>query len=153
MKRKYPLIITGILVFGFLFYYIAWSISPGSYGKAETYELNISEETLIEIIKQVKVEENLKTNSFTDHKNGHWFSIYFEYKDKNQIIHALTRPKNKETTTFYFSGYKNKTDRGNWIDANEYFWWWKNSKVKKEFESRILNKIEQKIKTQAINTD
>ena len=56
MKRKYSLIIIGILVFGFLFYYIAWSISPGSYGKAETYELNISEETLIEIINQVKVE-------------------------------------------------------------------------------------------------
>ena len=153
MIRKYSLIVISILVVGLLFYYIAWSISPGSYGKAESYELNISEETLIEIINEVKSENNLDTNSFAHHKNGHWFSVYFEYKDKNQIIHALTRPKNKKSTTFYFSAYKNKTDSGNWIDANEYFWWWKNSKAKKEFESRILNKIEQKINTQALNTD
>ena len=153
MIRKYSLIVISILVVGLLFYYIGWSFSPGSYGKAETYELNISEETLIEIINEVKSENNLDTNSFADHKNGHWFSIYFEYKDKNQIIHALIRPKNKKSTTFYFSAYKNKTDSGNWIDANEYFWWWKNSQAKKEFESRILNKIEQKTKTQVLNTD
>ena len=48
--------------------------------------------------------------------------------------------KNKTTTTFYFANYKNKTDLGNWIDANEYFWWWKNSKAKIEFEERILKK-------------
>ena len=152
MKKKYSFIVIGILVFGILFYYIGWSFSPGSYGKAETYELNTSEKTLIEIINEVKSENNLNTNSFADHKKGHWYSIYFEYNDKNQIIHALTRPKNKTTTTFYFSGYKNKTDIGNWIDANEYFWWWKNSKAKKEFETRILNKIEEKIKKRKPNT-
>jgi len=147
LKKKYSLIIIGILVFGFLFYYLGWSFSPGSYGRAETYELNTSEKVLIEIISEVKSENNLNTNSFADHKNKHWHSIYFEYKDKNQIIHALTRPKNKTTTTFYFANYKNKTDFGNWIDANEYFWWWKNSKAKNEFEKRILEKIEEKIKT------
>ncbi|MCT8339723.1 hypothetical protein MG296_06635 [Flavobacteriaceae bacterium TK19130] len=150
MKRKYSLIIIGFLAFAFLFYYIGWSFSPGSYGKAETYELNTDEKTLIEIINAVKSENNLKTNSFADHKNGHWYSIYFEYKDKNLIIHALTRPKNK-TTTLLFSSYKNKTDLGNWTDANEYFWWWKNSKAKKEFETRILNKIEGKIKKRKPN--
>ncbi|WP_299326573.1 hypothetical protein [uncultured Maribacter sp.] len=153
MIRKYSLIVFGILILGLLFYYIGWSFSPGSYGKADTYELNTSEKTLIEIINEVKSENNLDTNSFADHKNGHWYSVYFEYKDKNQIIHALTRPKNKTTTTFYFSSYKNKTDTGNWIDANEYFWWWKNSKAKKEFDSRILKKIEKKIKIQKLNTD
>ena len=152
MKRKYSLIIIGFLAFGFLFYYIGWSFSSGSYGKAETYELNTDEKTLIEIINVVKSENNLKTNSFADQKNAHWYSIYFEYKDKNLIIHTLTRPKNKTTTTLYFSSYKNKTDLGNWIDANEYFWWWKNSKAKKEFETRILNKIEEQIKKRKPNT-
>ena len=122
MKRKYSLIIIGIFAFGILFYYIGWSFSPGNYGKAETYELNISEKTLIEIINEVKSENNLNTNSFSDHKGKHWYSIYFEYKDKKQIIHTLTRPKNKTKTTFYFANYKNKSDLGNWIDANEYFW-------------------------------
>jgi hypothetical protein len=146
MKRKFSLLVMGFLAFGFLFYYIGWSFSPGSYGKAETYELNTDEKTLIEIINVVKSENNLKTNSFADHKNGHWYSIYFEYKDKNLIIHALTRPKNKTTTTLYFSSYKDKTDLGNWIEANEHFWWWKNSKVKTEFETRILSKIKERIK-------
>ena len=152
MKKKYSSIVIGILAFGFLLYYIGWSFSPGSYGKAETYELNTSEKTLIEIINEVKSENDLKTNSFADQKDGHWYSIYFEYKDKNQVIHTLTRPKNKTTTTFYFANYKNKTDIGNWIDANEYFWWWKNSKAKKEFETRVLKKIEEKIQKRKPNT-
>ncbi|SFW60106.1 hypothetical protein [Cellulophaga fucicola] len=151
MKRKYLLITIGLLAVGLLFYYIGWSFSPGSYGKAETYELNVSERILIEIINEVKSENNLNTNSFADHKSKHWYSIYFEYKDKNQIIHALTRPKNKTTTTFYFANYKNKTDLGNWIDANEYFWWWKNSKAKNEFEERILERIKEKIKKRKPN--
>jgi hypothetical protein len=146
LKSKYLLITIGILAFGLLFYYIGWSFSPGSYGKAETYELNVSEKTLIEIINEVKSENNLNTNSFADHKSKHWYSIYFEYKDKKQIIHTLTRPKNKTRTTFYFANYKNKSDLGNWIDANEYFWWWKNSSAKNEFEERILKKIKEKIK-------
>ena len=137
-------------MFGFLFYCIGWSFLTGSYGKAETYELNTSEKTLIEIINEVKSENNLNTNSFGDHKNRHWYSIYFEYKNKNQIIHALTRQKNKTTTTFYFSGYKSKTDIGNWIDANEYFWWWKNSTAKNEFEGKILEKIKETISKKKI---
>jgi hypothetical protein len=145
LKRKVIFIGIGIIIIGFLFYYLGWSLAPGSYSRAETYELNISEKALIEIINEVKSENNLKTNSFSDHKNGHWYSIYFQYQDKNQIIHTLTRPKDKTKTTFYFSGYKSKTDVGNWIDANEYFWWWKNSKAKNEFETRILKKIEDKI--------
>ena len=147
MKRKYSLNIIGILAFGILFYYIGWSFSPGSFGKAETYELNISEKTLIEIINEVKSENNLNTNSFSDHKSKHWYSIYFEYKDKNQIIHTLTKPKNKTKTTFYFANYKSKSDLGNWIDANEYFWWWKNSQAKTEFEKRILEKVKEKMKS------
>lgn len=136
----------GTFAFGLLLYYIGWSFSPESYGKAETYRLNISERKLIELINEVKAENNLKTNSYTDHKNKFWYSIYFEYKDKNQIIHALTRPKSKTVTTLYFSSYKHKADVGNWINANEYFWWWKNSKVKNEFEERVLKKINEKIK-------
>jgi len=151
LKRIILFIGIGILVVGFLFCYLGWSFAPGSYARAETYELNIDEKTLIEILNEVKSENDLNTNSFSDHKKGQWNSIYFEYKDKNQIIHTLTRPATKTKTTFYFSGYKSKSDVGNWTDANEYFWWWKNSKAKKEFETRILEKIKEKIKKQKPN--
>ena len=145
MRKKILLIIGGIILFGIFSYYLAWSFSPGSYSRAETYELNISEKNLIKIINEVKTENDLKTNSFADNKDKHWNSIYFEYKDKKQIIHTLTRPKNKTKTIFYFASYKSKKDLGNWISANKYFWWWKNSQAKTEFEKRILEKIKGKI--------
>ena len=144
MKKKILLVIGGIILIGIFLYYLAWSFSPGSYSRAETYELNISENNLIEIINEVKTENNLKTNSFSDHKNKYWYSIYFEYKDKNQIIHTLTRPKNKTKTTLYFASYKNKKDLGNWISANKYFWWWKNSQAKTEFEKKYWKKLKKK---------
>jgi len=149
MKRKILFIGIGIFAVGFIFYFLTWSFAPRSYARAETYDRNISEKNLIEILNEVKAENNLNTNSFSDHKKGHWNSIYFEYKDKNQIIHILTRPVTKTKTTFYFSGCKNKLDVGNWTDANEYFWWWKNSKAKQEFEKRILEKIKEKIKNES----
>ena len=37
---------------------------------------------------------------------------------------------------------------GNAFSANKYFWWWKNSRAKTEFEERILKKIKEKIKKQ-----
>ncbi|MCL5128805.1 hypothetical protein [Algibacter sp. L4_22] len=148
MKKKPLLIISGIILIGFFFYYLGWSLSPGSYSRAETYEFNISEETLIEIINEVKTENkelDAKTY-FEDYKNKHWHFFYFQYLDKNQIIHTWSRPKNKTTTTFAFVAYKSRNDVGNWISANKYFWWWKNSEAKNEFETRILKKIEDKIK-------
>tara|TARA_R110002033_G_C3820115_1_gene233003 strand:+ start:279 stop:758 length:480 start_codon:yes stop_codon:yes gene_type:complete len=146
LKKKYLLI--GIIVFGFIIYYLGWSFSPGSYARAETYKFNVSEKTLIEIINEVKLENhsiNLNTYGYQDGRESHWHSFYFYYKDKNQIIHTWTRPKSKTETTFAFVGYKNGNDLGNWINANENFWWWKNSKAKTEFETRILNKIKEKI--------
>ena len=153
MKRKILFIITGILILGILFYYLGWSLAPGSYARVERYELNISEKTLIEIINELKTENNeLDAKSyFGDSKNNYWYSFYFQYQDKNQIIHTWTRPKSKTITTFAFVGYKSKNNLGNWISANKYFWWWKNSKAKKEFETRILKKIKSKIKKRKSN--
>ncbi|HTO14789.1 MAG TPA: hypothetical protein VLZ83_03420 [Edaphocola sp.] len=149
MKKKFLLIGIGIISIGFFFYFLAWSFSPGSYSRAETYEFSIPEKNLIEIINEVKSENkelDLKSYGYEDGKNGHWHSFYFYYKDKNQIIHTWTRPKNKTETTFAFVGYKSGKGLGNWINANGYFWWWKNSKAKTEFKTRILSKIKEKIK-------
>lgn len=37
-------------------YYFGWSFAPGSYARAEIYEINLPEQELIDIIKEVKVE-------------------------------------------------------------------------------------------------
>ena len=148
MKKKILVIGIGIITIGFFFYYLVWSLAPGSYARAETYKFNIPEETLIEIINEVKAEnKELDAKAhFGDSKDKHWHYFYFQYQDKKQIIHTWTRPKNKTITTFAFVGYKSKKDLGNWVSANKYFWWWKNSRAKTEFEERILKKIKEKIK-------
>ena len=49
--------ITGWLVFVFCVLYVgAWFFSPGSYSRAEIYELEISKDSLIQIINEVKLE-------------------------------------------------------------------------------------------------
>jgi hypothetical protein len=128
-------------------YYLAWLFAPGSYARSETYEFQISEEIFIKIIDEVKQEhQELKVPSY-GYEDGRKNNLYsFYYQDKNQIIHTWARPKSETTTTFAFSAYKSGDDLGNWTNANKYFWWWKNSKAKKEFEVRILHKIEEKIK-------
>ena len=58
MKIKHKLLL-GILVSPFIllfYYYLAWSMSPGSYALAEVYEFNVPEETLIECINEFKKE-------------------------------------------------------------------------------------------------
>ena len=147
MKRKVLFIGIGIIMIGFLFYYLGWSLAPGSYARAETYEFDIAEKNLIEIIKEIK-EENKELDAkfyYNDSKIKYWHSFYFQYQEKNLIIHTWTRPKNKTRTTFAFAGYKNKKYGGNWISANKYFWWWKNTEAKNEFKRRILKKNENKI--------
>lgn len=155
MKKKILLIGIGIITIVFLVYYIGWSLAPGSYARAETYEFDIPEKNLIEIIKEIK-EENKELDAelrgYYEHKNKHWYFIYFYYQDKKQIISTYTRPKSKSVTTFAFVGYKKENDVGNWIAANTYFWWWKNAQVKTEFKTRILEKIENKIKKRRPNT-
>jgi hypothetical protein len=65
------------------------NLSPGSYPNAEIYEFKIKEDTLIEIIKQVKTENqeidliqnvqipNGGTYKLPDERKGHWYSLYF----------------------------------------------------------------------------
>jgi len=155
LKKKILFIGIGIITIGFLFYYLGWSLSPGSYAKAETYEFDIPEKTLIEIIKEIKEENkdlDAELRGYYEHKNKYWYFIYFYYPEKKQIVSTYTSPKSKSVTTFAFVGYKRENDVGNWIAANKYFWWWKNSQAKTEFKTRILKKIENKIEKRKPNT-
>jgi len=151
----------GLILGGLLFYYIGWSFSPGSYSKAEIYKLEISEDSLIQIIKEVKLENpNLELKQMVRIPNGqdfqltegrqdssdYWYDIYFYYPDKQQIVKTWIRPNFESGVDFAFVALNNGLTLGNWVDVNQYFWWWKNKPIKTEFENRILEKIKQKIK-------
>lgn len=89
-------------------YYMGWTMSPGSYERAEVYEFEIPEENLIKIIKEFKSdnseldlssEDKLSSGKFPILRDGkedssnHWYKFYFYYPDKNQIIFTWTRAK------------------------------------------------------------
>lgn len=161
MNNKKTLGCLGLIIgFLLLIYLFGWWFAPGSYPKAERYEFNIPEDSLIAIIKEVKKEHpeiNLtKKVSLTNGKsfslqegrrdeNDHWYSIYFFYPDKNEIIKTWTRPIDQSSTSFAFVSINSGLTLGNWRTINNSFWWWKNEPDKQEFEQRILNKIKTKL--------
>lgn len=170
MKRKHKILysILAAPLFLIVFYYIGWSLAPGSYAKAEVYEFSIHEETLIEIIKEFKKEnpsldmtkpvrfENGEEFYFEDGRkdsSDHWYYIYFYYPDKNQIVMTWTRPntnwenpKLEKSTSFAFVSVNDGLTLGNWTDVNDSFFWWENTPMKEKFEKIILDKIKNKIK-------
>ncbi|WP_299157057.1 hypothetical protein [uncultured Tenacibaculum sp.] len=153
MKKKLFIITLSIGLIGLFLYYLAWLFSPGSYAKAERYVVPVSEEVLITIINEVKAEHPEiapQPVRYSDGKHTHWHSTYFQYQDNRQHIHTWTRKKNKTHTTFAFVGYKGENSMEGWIAANAYFWWWKNAKAKRRFETRILHKIKEKIKVRGL---
>jgi hypothetical protein len=156
LKNRILYIGIGVITIMIFTYYLGWSLAPGSYARAERYEFDIPEKNLIEIIKEIK-EENKELNAehrgYYEHNNKHWYFIYFYYPEKKQIISTYTRPKTKLVTTFAFVGYKKENDVGNWTTANKYFWWWKNSQAKTDFKTRILKKLENKIKKRKPNKE
>ena len=163
MKRKNK-ILTGLLIAPILlvlFLYLGWSLAPGSYARAEIYELDIPEKTLIKLIEDFKNDNpTLDLTERVRIPNGqefymeegrqdssdHWYSIYFYYPDKNQIVKTWTRPKTKNSTSFAFVGLNDGLTLGNWKDVNESFFWWKNTPMKDEFEKKILDGIIKRIK-------
>lgn len=159
MRKKRNLVIGILAVFVILIlgYFVIWSSAPGSYARAEIYELDISENELIGLIHEFKKENpTLNLNSkvivsngdevyLNDHKKGFWHSFYFYYPDKNQIIHTWTRPNTQNKTDFAFVAVNDGLTLGNWKSANESFFWWNNIPLKKEFENRILKGIKDKV--------
>ena len=163
-KRKIGLWFLIVIALMIAIYYFGWSFAPGSYARAEIYEFEVSEETLIRIIDIVKNENPSLTlnekvrisenNEFylregRRDNNDFWYSIYFYYPDKQQIVKTWTRPKTKTTTSFAFVGINQGLILGNWKDVNESIFWWKNQPLKNEFERRILSKIEEKINNES----
>lgn len=159
-NKKILIVIPAFATIAILFYYLVWSFAPGSYERAETYEFDIPENQLISVIQEFKDENpafDLKQKVNVDNgysffmeegrrdSSDHWFSIYFYYPHKNQIIKTWTRPSSKTKTTFAFVSVNDGLTLGNWTDVNKSFLWWENTPIKLEFEEKILNKIKAKI--------
>src|SRR5688572_22687023 len=96
-KLSYSVIIVGAVAI--LLYFLADSFSPGSYGDAKTYSLDIAEEDLIRLLSDFKSEnpryQVRERLGLEDHRSNHWYVIYFYYPDEDEIIYTWTRPSAK----------------------------------------------------------
>ena len=125
------------------------NLAPGSYPYAEVYEFNLSEDELINTIEQVKQENpeinltidvripNGGTAQLHDERKDHWYSFYFYYPDKNEIVKTWTRSTFEGTSQFAFVSTNNGLTLGNWKNPS--------SETTEEFERRILAKIKAKL--------
>ena len=156
MKTKILIWIFIIVSASIGIFYLGWAFAPGSYARAEIYEIELPEQELIEIINEVKVENQiltlpqemkviLKDGRLGREKFDFWYHIYFYYPDKNQIVKTWTRAHTRTTTSFAFVAVNQGLTLGNWTDVNKYFLWWKNAPMKEEFEKRILSRINDKV--------
>lgn len=137
-------------------------MGPGAFPRAEFYEFDVSEDSLISIIENVKNENpnfilpksiKMPDGGYIELKDGrsdstsHWYKIYFHYPEKDQILLTWTRTNFNGKTTFAFAGINSIKKEWRWEPPNENFWWWKNQPDIDEFEQRILSKIKNEITT------
>lgn len=121
--KKYIIVFVSFLLISSLLYYIGKMYSPGSYGNAETFSFNIDEQHLIQITKEFKDRNpHFKVPShiqLSDHKNNHWFVIYFYYPQENEIIYTWIRSSGKEKSTLALVSVIDGEMVEKWKDINK----------------------------------
>lgn len=143
----FRILIISISVIGFIsFLYVgAWYMSPGSYSRAEMYELNIPEDSLI---KKIESFRNLnpeykipKSTIFQDRRERFYYHIYLYYPNEKTIVHTWTRGNKHVSILAFVATWSINSINKNYKEINGNFWWWKNRNDKALFEERIFNKL------------
>lgn len=139
--------------------------SGGTDPFAETYELNAAEDDVIKAIESLKkqqpdfippsyLKEFIKVEGGKNDANK--YLIYFYYKKENKVLETWIRPNNDYGTTLAFVAVNDNLSVENWKDGmndfgwktiNDDYWFWENRKIKKEFEERIVAKIDDMLRS------
>lgn len=103
MKRYFNIFLS-ILLIACVLYLLANLFSPGSYGDAVTYEMNIEQSKLIKAIQRFK-DENQQFNvpvhmRLEDHESNHRYVIYFYNPGSHEVFYTATSPSGKNSTTW-----------------------------------------------------
>lgn len=168
MKKKVII----ILSFSFIGLFFVWTSFlwkvfscgvAGSYPCVETWNLQVKEKDLIEIIKEIKKEhpelEPPNVSYPSSGRDSYWYNITFYYTDTKEDVQTWTRP-NSDTlnTTLAFVGIATHVDsltpikeiKMDYREINRDFGYFANKKEIWKFENKILklieNKIQQKLK-------
>ncbi len=146
-SKKYSIVvIIAIIVSGVIWFGL--NFRPGSYPYAETYKLNINEQTLINAIDKFKKENSEylapKEIALQDGRRDnvdYWYHVYFYLPDKKYIVKCWTRPINNNQTTFAFIAINDGLELGHWKMVNKDFSRKENNELIKNFDERILGRV------------
>ena len=142
---RISIILISVIVFFSFLYVVAWYISPGSYSRAEMYELNIPEDSLIkkfENFKNLNPEFKVPESTiFQDHRERFYYHIYLYYPNEKRIVHTWTRGNKHVSTLAFVATWTINSRNEDYKEVNGNFWWWKNRNDKLIFEERIFNKL------------
>lgn len=126
--------------------------SAGSYPYAETYEINLTKEQVIEKIKKLKdTETKLQVPPFKwsgntielkDENSKNNYSFYIYLKDSNQIIYSDVREDGSNKAIIYLISIQNGLSLGNWREINKDLSAEENEKIKFFFKDNIVFKME-----------
>jgi hypothetical protein len=148
--KKFIIFLFAVSIVAFFLYKISISFNPGNFGNAERFQINIGEEQLIEFIEEFKrdnPEHRVPSHvQLLDHRNNHWYVIYFYYPQENEIILTWTRPASKDRTTFALVSVSNVASLGTWADINKDLTPMESRAQIDRFEQLILSDIRKRIR-------
>jgi hypothetical protein len=145
--KKLVIIIIGISLAAIALYNIADSLSPGSYGNAQEYDLDVPTAELIELVAKFKDENpqfKVPANfGLSDHTANQWFVAYFYFPQQNETFHTTIRSSGRDRSAFSLVAV-NEDLTGKWKDINKDFESAENKILIDQFEKMILEPIKEK---------
>ena len=122
----------------------------GSYPFVEYWDLPVSEQELVEIIKQIKTKypelQPPGDTSLVIGRRSYWFYINFYYRDTEEIVHTWIRPDSDTTmTTLALISFSPIDDPKERKLINRDFWYLANKMEIRKFKRLVVEKIKEKI--------
>lgn len=146
MKTSKIIILSALIVFVFLIIWFGLTFAPGSYANTPKYELNVSEEQLIENIHKLKeIDTSLivpkeydLTEGIQDENDSRYY-LYIYYSKEQEIVYCWVRAKTKSSSTLAVVSIMNKNQYWNILEKNQDQE--ELEKIKSIFEERIVNRL------------
>ena len=121
--------------------YVAYKFEPGSYARAEGYELAMDEQEVIRKIQSFK-KENPSYNvphgfGLDDGRRSEddlWYHVFFYYAEEQELVHAWVRRSGKNRTTVALVSVKDKLINKDFSEAD-------NALQNEKFTVRVIDKI------------
>ena len=123
----------------------------GSYPFVESWVLDIPEDELIQIIRELKLKNpELKPpfdSVLTGERHSYWFFTKFYYPDSKEVVHTWLRPDHDTTkTTLAFYSLTDSDSPNEHRLINRDFWYLANKSEIRKFEKTIVEPLRVEIR-------